>query len=169
MSKLRILLAALAFSSLTCMSGESSMLKNDKNLKLYVSSENFNDNLGKYKSGQDIFLNIIIYNAGKKQQRILLPKQWPRLFGFFFMVSIEGSDSIVSPGGKVSLIPENYRYITLNSKEMFGIKINLLDISPKLKSGEYKVKIQYNNQYGTNCFKGILFAEKIIPIEILSP
>lgn len=168
MTKLRILLVALVFSSLTCMSGESPVPQNNENLKLYVSAENFNDNLGKYKSGQDIFLNLIIYNAGKGQQRILLPEQWPRLFGFFFTVSIEGSDSIVSPGGKVSLLSEDYRYITLNYKEMFGIKINLLDVFPKLKSGKYEVKIQYNNQYGKDCFKGTLLAKKTIPIEIIS-
>lgn len=52
---------------------------------------------------------------------------------------------------------------------MFGMKINLLDVFPELKPGKYEVKIQYNNQYGKDCFKGILLAEKTISIEILSP
>lgn len=151
------------------MSKEYINLTQRKNLKLYVSSENFNTSFGKYESGQDIFLNIIIYNEGKEQQKILLPEQRLHLFGFFFMISIEGSGSMSSSGGKVSLLPESYRYIILNPKEMFGIKINLLDVLPELKTGKYKVKIQYNNQYGTNCFKGILPAEEIISIEILSP
>lgn len=142
---------------------------NAEGLKLYTFSEDFNTNVGKYKRGQDAFLNIIIYNAENKQQRIFLPKQWSHLFGFFFMVNIEGSDSMVLPGGKISLIPDNYRYIILNPKEMFGIKINLSEIFPKLKPGKYKIKIQYNNQYGKDCFKGSIEAKNKLTIVIAEP
>lgn len=116
------------------MSGESPVPQNNEDLKLYVSSEDFNDNSNKYKSGQDIFLNLIIYNAGKEQQRILLPEHWPSLFGFFFTVSIEGSDSIVSPGGKVSLLSENYRYITLKFERDVWHENKFIRCFPRVKT-----------------------------------
>lgn len=47
MTKLRLLLVALVFLSLTCMSGKSPVPQNNENLKLYGSTKNVNDNLCK--------------------------------------------------------------------------------------------------------------------------
>ena len=66
----------------------------------------------------------------------------------------------VSMGGKISM-RKSISYMTLKKNESFSFILNYETIFPVLASGEYDIKILYNNQYGENCFRGVLESNKI--------
>ena len=56
------------------------------------------------------------------------------------------------------------KYLELKKGSQTSIRINLMDYDPPqylLKPGLYSASVTYRNQYGENCFKGILESKPI--------
>lgn len=83
-------------------------------------------------------------------------------FQIFFTVKViqEDGNEITLPGaGKVSLSEQELSsYIIISKGKSYKKVINLDEVLKEysifLKTGFYKLKISYHNQYGTDCIKG---------------
>lgn len=105
-------------------------------------------------------LKVTFENTSKGDVRILKAFKDPAVLPVFFRFGITASDGTpvaTRGGGKVTLSPESYQYAVLKKGQKLEVIADVAQMIPdsvKLKEGTYDVNLVYQNQYGTDCFKG---------------
>jgi hypothetical protein len=83
----------------------------------------------------------------------------------FFAVDLTRSDGtpLLLPGaGKIDLWPPDVTYVPLGPGESFAVDLDVGAILPApLEPDTYTVAVTYHNQYGEDCFQGVLHSEPI--------
>lgn len=116
----------------------------------------------KYFENENISLTVRFINMGKEIKILNVFEPVP----VFFSIHIkreDGTPILIPGGGKISFMEDSLDYVTL---EGFGdqhyVTLELGDILPNgLEAGIYTVSVEYYNQYGDDCFKGILESDQI--------
>lgn len=115
----------------------------------------------KYFAKENISLEVRFINMGKEIR--ILNKFEPISVFFFIHITREDGTPILLPGGaKISFMRGSLDYITLGRGDQHHVTLELGDILPNgLEAGIYTVSVEYYNQYGDDCFKGILESDQI--------
>lgn len=105
-------------------------------------------------------IRVFIENTGNSDITILKEFKPLPVFFSFHLTKEDGTPISIPGGGKISFGSEP-QHVILRPAEFVGVKINICDLDGKLSSGRYKLSVEYHNQYGSNCFKGILKSNTI--------
>lgn len=108
-------------------------------------------------------LRVTFKNISEVQVKIL-DKFEEKYFYMWFIVQIKDENEtplLNLPGsGKISIRGVK-EYIELNPSEEYSFDINIADILSDINPGEYRLCLTYKNQYGDDCFKGMLDSNEI--------
>ena len=109
-------------------------------------------------------LRVIFTNVSRSDVRLLRTFTNESNLQHWFSVSItdfSGTPELsTSAMGKISL-RRDMEYVVLKTQESFGFVMDYRTLVPILSSGKYRVRIIYHNQYGENCFRGMLESNSI--------
>lgn len=114
----------------------------------------------------NIPFNIIFENVSDHHVRILwnFDAQTLPIFFRFDLKSLDGTPVFLPGAGKISFYENSMKYVTLKKGEKRELQINLAELIPdstQVKEGHYNVSVGYNNQYGTDCFKGSVTSNEV--------
>lgn len=106
-----------------------------------------------------IVLNTVFENVSDDKVRILdsfdVQKNLPIWFQVQ-MVRLDGTPvSGVRGGGKINL-RGTLKYVTLKPGERFQLQLDIAKMMTERYVGDFKISLLYRNQYGQDCFKGVV-------------
>lgn len=158
----RILFTLFLFLVISITNYVAAQNANVKKLNLQISQVE-----GFLYTTSEIPVNVFFENPHKEIIRLLNKFDNKRILYIFFRVhitDIKGNPIPTRGGGKIAFRKKPTKYIELEENEKYTVKLNLQDFLHKkenLKEGAYKVRVEYFNQYGENCFTGRLKSSSI--------
>ena len=103
-------------------------------------------------------------NVSEKNVRLLKTPADGNSQRFWFgmmVVGTNGTPVLDTPmGGKISMRGRK-EYILIKPQEAYHCQLDYSRLIPGLPQGEYSVKVIYRNQYGVDCFHGMLESNSI--------
>ena len=111
-------------------------------------------------------LCIEFRNRSAAPIRILNQFEPTPVFFSFDIVATDGTPVLVAGGGKIDFGPTAPSYLELSKDDAYSFEVDLGTLlSAPLQRGRYLISSTYHNQYGDNCFRGVV-KSNTIPIEI---
>lgn len=104
-------------------------------------------------------LQIIFENVGAQRLRLLRKFEPTPVFFSIRMVREDGTPIGIPGAGKIDFQEGTVEYLTLNAGELFGFLVDVARVAYRredITPGEYRVSVTYHNQYGEDCFQGVL-------------
>jgi hypothetical protein len=115
-------------------------------------------------STENIPLTVTFVNLGGEALRLLCYFDPLPVFFAFDMMDEDGRYVAIPKAGKIDIYDSSLPYIKLGSGEDFAIEVNLAGIlayPEDMHSGMYTVTATYHNQYGEDCFRGIVNSNSV--------
>lgn len=109
---------------------------------------------------EDKAVMVLLENAGKGSITILKEFAPRPVFFHYNLIKSDGTPVDLPGAGKVDF-DRPMKYVTLEPGEFIGIIVSLKDVNKELPHGKYELSVQYHNQYGDNCFRGVLTSNTI--------
>jgi len=100
-------------------------------------------------------LRATFTNRGDDVERLLGEFEPTPVFFTVSVVRDDGTPVLDSGGGKVAF-NDPPRYVVLAPGERHTVRIPLPEPLSALPPGRYEIGVEYHNQYGDDCFKGVL-------------
>ena len=119
----------------------------------------------------NIPLRIVFESTGEGGIRLLRHFEPLPVFFAFRIVREDGTPIGIPGAGKIDFREGSIRYLVLNSRETFGILVDLAEIIPSpedVTEGDYEISVTYHNQYGEDCFRGKIGSDPI-NVKIAAP
>ncbi len=109
-------------------------------------------------------LRLRFENVSGEEIRILRHFEPLPVFFAFDMVDEDGMHVAIPGAGKIDFYEGAMKYATLPAGGTLDVDVNLAEVltRPELvKPGRYMISVTYHNQYGENCFRGMVSSEPI--------
>jgi hypothetical protein len=114
-------------------------------------------------------LSIGLGNRSDASVRMLDVFEPTPVFFSFAIVRADGTPVIVAGGGKIDFGPGQLHYRELKKGDVHTVAVDLAAVvHPRLRPGSYTVSATYHNQYGEECFRGVVSSNSIA-IRICEP
>jgi hypothetical protein len=107
----------------------------------------------------NIPLRVTFENIGRQKMRILRHFDPLPVFFAFDMVGEDGTHVAIPGAGKIDFYEGSIEYATLPAGGTLNVDVNLASVlaRPELvKPGKYTISVTYHNQYGEDCFRGMV-------------
>jgi hypothetical protein len=115
-------------------------------------------------SRRHIPLKITFENVGEEEIRLLQCFDPLPVFFSFSLVAEDGTPVSLPGAGKIDFFEGSIRYVALSPGQIFSLEVDIAEIivfPEQLTPGNYSISVTYHNQYGENCFRGVLRSRPI--------
>ena len=109
---------------------------------------------------KDGVVKVRLENTGKENITILNEFKPLPVFFAFNLIKTDGTPIDAPGAGKVSF-DRLVKYVVLEPGQAVGLSVPLKDVFPDISHGEYRLSVEYHNQYGEACFQGRILSNTI--------
>ena len=125
------------------------------NLSIHLSESK----QGAVYTRQNIPVRITFQNNEDQEIRLLHHFDPLPVFFAFALKRSDGTPIGIPGAGKIDFMEGQVECLPLSKGEFFGFETDLADLIPattELQPGQYELSVTYHNQYGENCFQGVI-------------
>jgi hypothetical protein len=115
-------------------------------------------------SRRHIPLRIAFENIGEEAITLLQHFDPLPVFFSFNLVAEDGTPVSLPGAGKIDFLEGSITYVTLAPGQTLSVEVDIAELiafPEQLKPGNYDLSVTYHNQYGENCFQGVLHSSRI--------